>query len=155
MFEVCSLSCWRTSCSGWTRGRFCWHIDFFLPTVFTVFAPRVLGGLLSAYDLSGDKVFLEKARDIADRLLPAWNTPSGIPYTLINLAYGNAHNPHWTGVSSEFVFFTSKYSISCFCSSTCYFFFVPHFYRFSDDYYFVSKFELLQHIFLKMNRTLL
>ncbi|KAB1204297.1 Mannosyl-oligosaccharide 1,2-alpha-mannosidase MNS1 [Morella rubra] len=61
---------------------------------------RVLGGLLSAYDLSGDKVFLEKARDIADRLLPAWNTPSGIPYTLINLAYGNAHNPHWTGGNS-------------------------------------------------------
>ena len=31
---------------------------------------RVVGGLLSAYDLSGDKVFLEKAQDIADRLLP-------------------------------------------------------------------------------------
>lgn len=60
---------------------------------------RVLGGLISAYDLSGDAVFLEKARDIADRLLPAWNTPSGIPYNLINLAFGNAHNPRWTGVS--------------------------------------------------------
>ncbi|KAJ7955848.1 alpha-1,2-Mannosidase [Quillaja saponaria] len=57
---------------------------------------RVLGGLLSAYDLSGDKVFLEKATNIADKLLPAWNTPSGIPYNIINLAYGNAHNPHWS-----------------------------------------------------------
>ncbi|XP_010276709.1 PREDICTED: mannosyl-oligosaccharide 1,2-alpha-mannosidase MNS1 [Nelumbo nucifera] len=61
---------------------------------------RVVGGLMSAYDLSGDKVFLEKARDISDRLLPAWNTPSGIPYNRINLAHGNAHNPGWTGGDS-------------------------------------------------------
>ncbi|KAH9716174.1 Mannosyl-oligosaccharide 1,2-alpha-mannosidase MNS1 [Citrus sinensis] len=61
---------------------------------------RVVGGLLSAYDLSGDKVFLEKARDIADRLLPAWNTRTGIPYNVINLAHGNPHNPSWTGGES-------------------------------------------------------
>lgn len=61
---------------------------------------RVVGGLLSAYDLSGDKLFLEKAKDIADRLLPAWDTPSGIPYNIINLAHGNPHNPGWTGGDS-------------------------------------------------------
>ncbi|TYJ12774.1 hypothetical protein E1A91_A10G003500v1 [Gossypium mustelinum] len=61
---------------------------------------RVVGGLLSTYDLSGDNIFLEKARDIADRLLPAWDTPSGIPYNIINLARGNAHNPGWTGGKS-------------------------------------------------------
>uniref|UniRef100_A0A1D1XN11 alpha-1,2-Mannosidase n=1 Tax=Anthurium amnicola TaxID=1678845 RepID=A0A1D1XN11_9ARAE len=61
---------------------------------------RVVGGLLSAYDLSGDKIFLEKARDIADRLLPAWDTSSGIPYNTINLAHGNAHNFGWTGGDS-------------------------------------------------------
>ncbi|CAI0410350.1 unnamed protein product [Linum tenue] len=61
---------------------------------------RVVGGLLSAYDLSGDKVFLEKAKDIADRLLPAWDTPTGIPYNIINLEHGNPHNPGWTGGSS-------------------------------------------------------
>lgn len=61
---------------------------------------RVVGGLLSAYDLSGDKVFLEKARDIADRLLPAWDTRTGIPYNVINLAHGNPHNPSWTGGES-------------------------------------------------------
>ncbi|PWA85792.1 alpha-mannosidase [Artemisia annua] len=61
---------------------------------------RVVGGLLSAYDLSGENVFLEKAKDIADRLLPAWDTPSGIPYNIINLAHGNAHNPGWTGGDS-------------------------------------------------------
>ncbi|KAL6560045.1 mannosyl-oligosaccharide alpha-1,2-mannosidase [Orobanche gracilis] len=61
---------------------------------------RVVGGLLSTYDLSGDSIFLEKAKDIADRLLPAWNTPSGIPYNIINLAHGNPHNPGWTGGDS-------------------------------------------------------
>ncbi|CAL1386776.1 unnamed protein product [Linum trigynum] len=61
---------------------------------------RVVGGLLSAYDLSGDKVFLDKAKDIADRLLPAWDTPTGIPYNIINLENGNPHNPGWTGGSS-------------------------------------------------------
>ncbi|EES12812.1 hypothetical protein BDA96_06G226200 [Sorghum bicolor] len=61
---------------------------------------RVVGGLLSAYDLSGDKVFLEKAKDITDRLLPAWDTTSGIPYNRINLAHGRAHNPGWTNGDS-------------------------------------------------------
>lgn len=61
---------------------------------------RVVGGLLSAYDLSGDKVFLDKAKDIADRLLPAWDTTSGIPYNRINLAHGRAHNPGWTNGDS-------------------------------------------------------
>ncbi|KAI4329443.1 hypothetical protein L6164_021707 [Bauhinia variegata] len=61
---------------------------------------RVVGGLLSAYDLSGDKLFLNKAREIADRLLPAWDTPTGIPYNIINLAHGRAHNPSWTGGES-------------------------------------------------------
>ncbi|VFQ63381.1 unnamed protein product [Cuscuta campestris] len=57
---------------------------------------RVVGGLLSAYDLSRDNVFLKKAQDIADRLLPAWDTPTGIPYNIINLAHGNPRNPGWT-----------------------------------------------------------
>ncbi|KAH0704742.1 hypothetical protein KY285_019020 [Solanum tuberosum] len=61
---------------------------------------RVVGGLLSTYDLSGDKLFLDKAQDIADRLLPAWNTESGIPYNIINLVHGNPHNPGWTGGDS-------------------------------------------------------
>nr|XP_023914470.1 mannosyl-oligosaccharide 1,2-alpha-mannosidase MNS1-like [Quercus suber] len=61
---------------------------------------RVVGGLLSAYDLSNDQVFLDKAKDIADRLLPAWDTPSGIPYNIINLAHGRPHNPGWTGGES-------------------------------------------------------
>ncbi|KAJ4754931.1 hypothetical protein LUZ62_089336 [Rhynchospora pubera] len=61
---------------------------------------RVVGGLLSAYDLSGDKIFLDKAKDIADRLLPAWDTSSGIPFNRINLMHGRAHNQGWTNGDS-------------------------------------------------------
>jgi len=85
----------------------CYTTNIFLILFFVgLFPPksRVVGGLLSAYDLSGDKVFLDKAREIADRLLPAWNTPTGIPYNIINLSHGRAHNPSWTGVNFRILF---------------------------------------------------
>jgi mannosyl-oligosaccharide alpha-1,2-mannosidase len=47
---------------------------------------RVLGGLLSAYHMSnGDSLYLAKALDLAERLLPAFNTYSGVPYTNVHL----------------------------------------------------------------------
>ena len=47
---------------------------------------RVLGGLLSAYHHSGgDKLFLRRARDLADRMLPVFDTPSGLPHPMVNL----------------------------------------------------------------------
>ncbi|KAJ9055741.1 hypothetical protein DSO57_1000599 [Entomophthora muscae] len=47
---------------------------------------RYLGGLISGYDLSGEPVLLEKAIQLADRLLPAFNSPSGFPYYRIDFA---------------------------------------------------------------------
>lgn len=47
---------------------------------------RVLGGLLSAYHFSDDdSIFLERAQDLADRLLSAFDTPSGLPKSMVNL----------------------------------------------------------------------
>lgn len=46
---------------------------------------RLLGGLQSAYELDGDKNFLGLAKDLADRLLPAFNTPTGMPYRYVHL----------------------------------------------------------------------
>jgi len=66
---------------------------------------RVVGGPLSAYDSSADKMFLEKARDITDPLLPEWDTSSGIPYNRINLAQGQANNPGWNCVRLYFSIF--------------------------------------------------
>ena len=61
---------------------------------------RVLGGLVSAYDLSGSPALLEKARVLGDKLLPAFNTPTGIPLAQINLATGATLALSWTGGSS-------------------------------------------------------
>jgi len=61
---------------------------------------RVLGGLLSTYHLSSDKVFLEKAIDLGDRLMGSFDTPSGIPYSDVNLKTGKAHAPKWSPDSS-------------------------------------------------------
>ncbi|XP_066502351.1 endoplasmic reticulum mannosyl-oligosaccharide 1,2-alpha-mannosidase [Hoplias malabaricus] len=57
---------------------------------------RILGGLLSTYHLSGDPLFLDKAKDIGLRLMPAFNTPSKIPYSDVNIGKGTAHPPRWT-----------------------------------------------------------
>ncbi|XP_063986512.1 endoplasmic reticulum mannosyl-oligosaccharide 1,2-alpha-mannosidase [Diachasmimorpha longicaudata] len=61
---------------------------------------RVLGGLLSAYHLSGDKVFLDKAIDLGDRMMPAFSTRSGVPYSDVNLGTKRAHHPKWGPDSS-------------------------------------------------------
>ena len=46
---------------------------------------RFVGGLLSAYAMSGDPMFRAKALDISKRLLPAFNTGTGIPKAMVNL----------------------------------------------------------------------
>nr|XP_060484520.1 endoplasmic reticulum mannosyl-oligosaccharide 1,2-alpha-mannosidase [Panthera onca] len=61
---------------------------------------RILGGLLSAYHLSGDDLFLRKAEDFGNRLLPAFQTPSRIPYSDVNIGTGAAHPPRWTSDST-------------------------------------------------------
>ena len=52
---------------------------------------RLVGGLLSAYELDGDRKFLTLAQDLADRLAPAFNTPTGMPYRYVNLHTGKCH----------------------------------------------------------------
>jgi mannosyl-oligosaccharide alpha-1,2-mannosidase len=54
---------------------------------------RLVGGLLSAHLASRDPQLLALAKDLADRLLPAFDTPTGIPYRVINLATGKAGKP--------------------------------------------------------------
>ncbi|KAI6202446.1 Alpha-1,2-Mannosidase [Aphelenchoides besseyi] len=56
---------------------------------------RFVGGFLSAFALTNDSLFLEKARDVADLLLPAFKTPTGIPMALVNPNTGHAYNWGW------------------------------------------------------------
>src|SRR5215469_14601597 len=62
---------------------------------------RLLGGLLSSYQLSGDKRLLALADDLGSRLLPAFNSPTGLPYRFVNLKTGKTRgaetNPAETG----------------------------------------------------------
>lgn len=61
---------------------------------------RILGGLLSAFHLSKDKVFLTKAQDLGDRLMPAFRSGSPIPFSDVNLRDHTAHAPRWGPDSS-------------------------------------------------------
>ena len=49
-------------------------------------AIRYVGGLISAYELSGDQVFIQKTVELVDRLLPAFDTPTGIPYQYVDFS---------------------------------------------------------------------
>src|SRR5258705_5296106 len=54
---------------------------------------RLLGGLLSNYQLTGDKRLLELAEDLGNRLLPVFDSPTGMPYRFVNLKTGKVHGP--------------------------------------------------------------
>ena len=56
--------------------------------LYTETYPRVVGGLLAAYHLSKEEMFLNKAVDLGDKLMPAFNSPSGIPFSDVNLRTG-------------------------------------------------------------------
>ncbi len=51
----------------------------------TEFGQRVVGSLIAAYQLDGDERFLDLAQDLANRLLVAFNTPTGMPQRLISI----------------------------------------------------------------------
>src|SRR5947209_13381320 len=54
---------------------------------------RHLGGLLACYQLTGDKRLLALAEDLGTRLLPAFDSPTGIPYRFVNLKTGKVRDP--------------------------------------------------------------
>lgn len=54
---------------------------------------RLMGGLLSAYTWDGDERFLMLAEDLAVRLLPAFDSPTEMPYKEVNLKTGEVRDP--------------------------------------------------------------
>jgi glycosyl hydrolase family 47 len=52
---------------------------------------RLLGGLLSSYQITHDPRLLALADDLGTRLLPAFDSPTGLPYVYVNLRTGKAH----------------------------------------------------------------
>ena len=53
---------------------------------------RELGGLLSAYQMTGDQKLLELADDLGTRLAPAFQSKTGMPYQYVNLRTGKVRN---------------------------------------------------------------
>ena len=49
---------------------------------------RLLGGLLSAHQMTGDPRLLALAEDLGNRLLPVFQSPTGMPYMYVNLKTG-------------------------------------------------------------------
>jgi mannosyl-oligosaccharide alpha-1,2-mannosidase len=64
---------------------------FFDASVFET-TIRIIGGLMSAHHLTGDALFVEKAKELADRLMPAFETATGIPFSTVNLKSGKTRN---------------------------------------------------------------
>ncbi|KAK4105852.1 glycoside hydrolase family 47 protein [Parathielavia hyrcaniae] len=89
-----------THAREWLAKSLTWDQDQDVNTFETTI--RMLGGLLSAHYLSteypnlaplldddpgkpGEDLYLEKAKDLADRLMAAFDSPSGVPYASVNL----------------------------------------------------------------------
>ena len=47
-----------------------------------------VGGLLSCYSLTGDSAFRDRAVEVAQILLAAYNTTSGLPYSWLEPGVG-------------------------------------------------------------------
>src|SRR5688572_836848 len=54
---------------------------------------RILGGLITNYQLTNDKRSLTLAEDLGRRLLPVFDSPTGMPYRYVNLKTGKVRNP--------------------------------------------------------------
>lgn len=84
---------WVSSTLTWEQDQ---NVSLFETTI------RMMGGLLAAHYLStefpelapledddpgsrGEDLYLEKAKDLADRLISAFESPSGVPYAMANL----------------------------------------------------------------------
>ncbi len=83
---------------------------------------RILGGFLSAYALSGDELYKHKSVELADRLLQAFETKTGIPASVVNLNEGAKktvlHNP-FNGQTYTFGDATTVNFWLCVCVCVC------------------------------------
>eukprot|EP00039_Didymoeca_costata_P008830 m.117367 g.117367 ORF g.117367 m.117367 type:complete len:807 (+) comp14249_c0_seq2:379-2799(+) len=73
------------------------YLNFDVDTSVSVFEVTIrhLGGLLSAWSLTQKKMYLDKAEDLAQRLLPAFKSKTGVPMSTTNLRSGVSSNWNW------------------------------------------------------------
>lgn len=77
---------------SWVRDvldyRFDYDVNLFETTI------RMLGGLLSAFHLTEDDLYLDKAVDLANALQGGFTSNSGVPYSSVNLFTGEGVKNH-------------------------------------------------------------
>lgn len=71
----------------WVKYNFNPNVDKYVS--FSETTTSILGGLLSAYTLSEDSVFIDKARALGDNLIRAFDTDNSLPHPRINLKTGS------------------------------------------------------------------
>jgi mannosyl-oligosaccharide alpha-1,2-mannosidase len=79
-------------CVRWIRD----HLDYDVDGDVQMFEAviRMVGGLIAGYAATGERVLLDRARDLADRLLPCFTkSPTGAPYRYANLRTGAVREP--------------------------------------------------------------
>ena len=80
------------------------RLSFSTPRSISMFETviRILGGLLSAYELSKDRIFLTKGEELADKMMYAFEQRSriGLPCTTISLVSSSCSFASWTGQSA-------------------------------------------------------
>jgi mannosidase alpha-like ER degradation enhancer 2 len=68
-----------------------WDVDA-APSAFETNI-RLVGGLIASYQMTGRRELLDLAEDLARRLLPAFDSPTGMPYRFVNLKTGRVSGP--------------------------------------------------------------
>jgi mannosyl-oligosaccharide alpha-1,2-mannosidase len=113
---IMNLTSRLTHAREWISNSLTWDQDQDVNTFETTI--RTLGGLLAAHYLStefpdmapiaeddvgtpGEDLYLEKAKDLADRLLAAFDSESGIPFASVNLGTGKGIPSHADGGASS------------------------------------------------------
>ncbi|CAI5758781.1 unnamed protein product [Candida verbasci] len=76
----------------WIKNDLDYNFNYEVNTFETTI--RMLGGLLSAYHLSKDDLYLDKAVSLANSLHGAFDSKTGIPYSSVNLATGKGIPNH-------------------------------------------------------------
>lgn len=76
----------------WIKTDLNYHFDYEVNVFETTI--RMLGGLLSAHHLTKNDLYLDRAVDLANALIGGFESPSGLPYSSVNLETGKGVKNH-------------------------------------------------------------
>jgi mannosyl-oligosaccharide alpha-1,2-mannosidase len=60
---------------------------------------RFVGGFLSVFAMTSDELFKNKAKYVADKLLPAFNTSTGLPKNIITIITGETYSGNFVDLT--------------------------------------------------------